>query len=89
MLELFFLTASILEIGQKFDWPIAFFAGTYDPWDFMAYGVGAGLAIGIDALTFRKKNLESLVNENLVEGTIQNVSDSKPLASCSDPSITH
>ncbi|HLC91357.1 MAG TPA: hypothetical protein VJI15_06340 [Candidatus Nanoarchaeia archaeon] len=58
-----FLAASALEIGQKFDLPIGSYAGTYDPWDFVAYAVGTGLAIGMDKLTFKKKNLEKIVEE--------------------------
>ncbi len=60
-----FLAASALEICQKFDLPIGVYGGTYDPWDFLAYAAGAGLAIAVDELTFRKKNLDNLVEESI------------------------
>lgn len=46
-----FGAASIAELLQK----VELFPGTYDfPGDFIAYGTGVGLAVTLDAITFRK-----------------------------------
>ncbi len=52
---------SLIEIGQGFGWE----KGTFDPYDFLAYAAGVGLAVAVDRLTFgkEKKGLESLVKE--------------------------
>lgn len=41
--------ASFLELLQK----SGRYEGTYDPYDFIAYGIGAGLALTLDRITFR------------------------------------
>ena len=43
------LLPSIMEIGQKYH----VLGGTYDPKDFLAYGLGVGLAYSIDRFSFR------------------------------------
>lgn len=45
-----FATASALELFQK----VGVYSGTYDPGDFIAYGIGVGLAVTLDAITFKK-----------------------------------
>ncbi|MBI4038439.1 hypothetical protein HY384_00620 [Candidatus Daviesbacteria bacterium] len=47
-----FGAASFCELLQK----VGFYEGTYDSSDFIAYGVGVGLAVTLDAITFRKTN---------------------------------
>ncbi len=37
------------------------YQGTFDPYDFVAYAAGAGLALGVDRLTSGKKSLDELV----------------------------
>jgi hypothetical protein len=44
-----FACCSALEIAQKFGW----YSGTFDTRDFIAYGTGTALALGIDKLTSR------------------------------------
>ena len=39
---------------------LGLYSGTFDPRDFVAYAAGTGLAVGIDKLTFKKKNLEQM-----------------------------
>jgi hypothetical protein len=43
----FFLASSGTEVSQVF-WPRGFFAGRYDPWDIVAYGVGLSICYGFD-----------------------------------------
>ena len=43
----FFLASSATELSQVF-WPRGLFAGRYDPWDILAYGVGLLICYGID-----------------------------------------
>jgi hypothetical protein len=43
----FFLASSATELSQIF-WPRGFFAGRYDPWDILAYGVGLSMCYGLD-----------------------------------------
>ncbi len=53
-----FCGASTLEVMQG----LGLRNGTFDPYDFIAYGVGVGLALGLDRLTMRsKKGLEERV----------------------------
>lgn len=54
-----FLGCSTFEIFQNF----GLYHGTFDPYDFLAYGTGVGLALGLDKLTLSKNNLETLVTE--------------------------
>lgn len=39
--------------------------GTFDPYDFLAYAAGVGLAVGVDRLTFgkEKKGIEEIIDE--------------------------
>ncbi len=41
--------------------------GTFDPYDFIAYAAGAGLAVGLDKVTSRKKSLDEVVKEVVEE----------------------
>ncbi len=53
---------SWIELGQY----IGYQKGTFDPYDFLAYAAGVGLAVGVDRLTFgkeKKKGIEELVDE--------------------------
>lgn len=56
-----FAYCSFVELGQY----LGYEKGTFDPYDFLAYVAGVGLAVGVDRLTFgkEKKGLESLVKE--------------------------
>jgi hypothetical protein len=54
-----FLGCSAFEVAQG----LGLYHGSFDPKDFLAYAVGTGLAVAVDKLTFKKKNLEVLVNE--------------------------
>ena len=56
-----FLGCSALEAAQG----LGLYYGIFDPKDFLAYGLGTGLALTVDKLTFRKKNLDKLVEEPL------------------------
>jgi len=42
-----FLASSVTELSQVF-WPRGLFAGRYDPWDIVAYGVGLSICYGVD-----------------------------------------
>jgi len=54
-----FVGCSAFELAQYVGlWP-----GTYDAKDFIAYGVGAGLALGVDTLTLRNESLDELVRK--------------------------
>ena len=44
----FFLSSTATEISQIF-WPQGFFAGRYDPWDIVAYGVGIVVCYHLDS----------------------------------------
>ena len=52
-----FLGCSAMEAAQG----LGLYSGTFDPKDFVAYAAGASLAVAMDKLTFRKKNLDNLV----------------------------
>lgn len=55
-----FLYCSLYEVTQR----LGLIKGSFDPYDFVAYGVGVGLALGLDRLTFGKnKGLEEMVME--------------------------
>jgi hypothetical protein len=43
----FFLASTATELSQ-IAWPRGFFAGRYDPWDVVAYGVGLLICYGFD-----------------------------------------
>jgi hypothetical protein len=47
-----FLGCSTFEAAQG----LGLYHGTFDPKDFLAYAVGAGLAIAVDIISFKKKN---------------------------------
>ena len=51
-----FLGCSMFEISQR----TGLYPGIFDPKDFLAYATGAGLAIAVDKLTSKKKNLENI-----------------------------
>ena len=46
---IFFLASSATELSQIF-WPRGFFAGRFDPWDIVAYGVGLLICYVLDKL---------------------------------------
>ena len=54
-----FLVCSAFEVGQGLGW----YNGAFDSKDFLAYAIGSGLAVAADKLTFRKKNLDKLVEK--------------------------
>ena len=56
-----FLGCSAVETAQG----LGLYHGTFDPKDFLAYAAGAGLAIAVDKISFKKKNLDNLVNESI------------------------
>ncbi|MBI2146410.1 hypothetical protein HYU22_03655 [Candidatus Woesearchaeota archaeon] len=56
-----FLACSAGEAAQGF----GLYSGTFDPKDFLAYAAGAGLAVAVDRLTFKKKDLDKLVEESI------------------------
>ncbi len=56
-----FLGCSAFEIAQGLE----LYNGTFDPKDFLAYATGAGLAIAVDKLTFKKKNLDTIVKQSI------------------------
>ena len=45
----FFLASAATEVSQIF-WPRGFFAGRFDPWDLVAYGVGLSTCYVLDKL---------------------------------------
>jgi hypothetical protein len=42
-----FLVGAAAEVSQRY-WPKGIFAGTYDPWDILAYAVGLGVCYGCE-----------------------------------------
>jgi len=56
-----FLGCSVFEAAQS----LGLYPGTFDPKDFLAYSAGVGLAIAVDKLTFKKKNLDNLAEESI------------------------
>jgi hypothetical protein len=54
-----FLGCSAFEAAQG----LGLYHGTFDPKDFLAYAAGAGLAVAVDKLTFKKKNLDCIIDE--------------------------
>ena len=47
-----FLGCSAFEMAQA----VGLYSGTFDPYDFLAYGAGTALALGADRLTFGRNN---------------------------------
>ena len=50
----FFLASAATEVTQIF-WPRGFFAGRFDPWDIVAYGVGLLICYAFDKVSKRQK----------------------------------
>ena len=51
---LLFLASTATEISQIL-WPRGFFAGRFDPWDIVAYGVGLAVCYGFDRLQLSRR----------------------------------
>ena len=54
-----FLASTATEISQVL-WPRGFFAGRFDPWDIVAYGVGLAVCYGFDRLQLSRRATTSL-----------------------------